>query len=130
MKINLCSYLILEKIYNLPPYLTHLSINCYYSYSLNDLPQGLLYLNLQDYEGEINDLPNTLKELCVYNYYRHYKINMLPESIEILDIPRYMARIEKLPANLKKLRVYYQSQHLLDYEKFQDMGIEVIYQKP
>ena len=55
---------------------------------------------------------------------------MLPESIEILDIPRYMARIEKLPANLKKLRVYYQSQHLLDYEKFKDLGIEVIYQKP
>ena len=49
---------------------------------------------------------------------------MLPESIEILDIPRYMARIEKLPSKLKKLRVHNQSQHLLDYEKFKDLGIE------
>ena len=74
----------MERMQDLPPYLTHLTIHNKYNHSLDDLPQSLIYLCLKEYEGVISDLPNTLKELYIYSYCHHYKINMLPESIEIL----------------------------------------------
>ena len=130
---------------SMPINLKHLSIGCLYSYELDNLPQGLDILSIigiarggnynydgvYHYHGILSNLPNTLKNLQIYNDVNN-SLDMLPESIEKLSIRHYTRKINKLPLNLKDIMVnkdykYVDDLKLLkpieDYEKIKDLDI-------
>ena len=90
----------------LPPDLTHLTLDVLteinYNYLLDELPQSLLYFNIDNYNMPLTNLPNTLLVLIIGQKY-NYSLDLLPDSIEILDIQYYNNKINKLPANIKKI---------------------------
>ena len=86
--------------------MTHLTLGYFYNYSLDYLPQGLLYLDLGGgYNQPLINLPNTLQTLIIGGENYNESLDMLPESVENLNIIFYKNKINKLPQNLKIITI-------------------------
>ena len=103
----------------LPNGLTHLNVDIgsVKIKSLDYLPQGLLYLEIENYYNSLDNLPNLIKTLVVKSKCYNKSLDMLPDSIELLVLDNYQNKFIKLPANIKKIIIN------KDYKYISDLSL-------
>lgn len=95
---------------HLPPSLKRLTVtarNFNYSFSLDNLPPGLIHLHFKLYcsDRPLDHLPPSLQVLSLVIYDHQPSFNHLPPSITelyIKSVHKYTSKIENLPPNLSR----------------------------
>ncbi len=95
---------------NIPPNLKNLNYSAYYlNFDLNELPDSIEVLQINILKSglyetgiceKINNFPSNLKLLILNEY--NYDLDNLPESLEYLGLDKFSGKI-KYPSNLKYL---------------------------
>lgn len=67
-------------------------------------------------QHEINNLPNTVKELCIYNTLNKYNkhLDFLPEGLEILKLSDINVPVNDLPSSIKEIWIKGEYKYLIN----------------
>jgi hypothetical protein len=103
------------------PNIKYLEVSCNDQYLIDNLPNSLEELVLtRGFNLELNDLPNQLKKIRLQNVMYDKKLNNLPESVEIIELSsRYYEKISKLPKNLKTIKCNSRYRFINDFVGYQ-----------
>lgn len=113
---------------DLPSQIIYLSLSSNNEYIINNLPNGIEKLHLFDkaFDLELNNLPTSIKTIIFTNVnFRIYdkKLNCLPDSVEYIKLPlEYKHRISNIPKKLKNVSCSYGYEYIDD---FRDLGIKI-----
>ena len=92
----------------------------------NNIKELIIYRNdleLIIYRNDLNldNLPNSIKKLYINDYRK--ELNNLPNSIEYLELKYYSLKIKKIPKNIKIVKCIEKYYYIDD---FKDYNVELI----